>query len=102
MLCGPASLQSAALVETHPVNLDPNFSSAPVCPGGCGTPLNPREHAWHAQRQCCVLRVCFSESFQPSHEVGSLISHLPDGATEAQRGQVLAQGVTAGWWQSQD
>ena len=82
VLCGPASLQSAALVETHPVNLDPNFSSAPVCPRGCGMPLNPREHAWHAQRRRCVLRVCFSESFQPSHEV---VPSFPIFPTERRR-----------------
>lgn len=43
--------------------------------------------------------LCASESFQQPHEVGSVfISHFTDGEIQAQRGEMLPQGLTAGHW----
>ena len=40
-----------------------------------------------------------SESFQQPHEVGSVfISQFTDGEIEAQRGEMLPPGLTAGHW----
>lgn len=78
-------------------SLGSNFSSATYLLGDLNvvTPLT--------QSHNCVLTLCFSESFQQRHEVGSVfISHFTNGETEAQRGEILAERLTAGSQQSQD